>query len=92
MTSKEFADKINKYKKLMDENILNEEEYNGMVKKIIAVLSRVKISEVKEDFLFGLIPIIKNKSVSDDQFSEIKNIVLSNASDGFNEVEKEETT
>lgn len=69
---KDMNDKFSKLKTLYDDGILSFTEFSESKTNYISELDKNKLSESKEDFLLGILPLLKNETISEDDITEIK--------------------
>lgn len=74
ITSKEFIEEMNKYKKLFEKNMLSFTEYSEMKASLINEIETKGVSGSKTDFLLDLSEI-KNDILTSEEINRIKNLL-----------------
>lgn len=69
---KDMNDKFSKLKTLYNDGILSFTEFSESKTNYISLLNKNNLSESKEDFLLGILPLLKNGTISEDDITEIK--------------------
>jgi len=77
VTGAAFVAQIDKIVNLAASGILDAEELTERKRKVIAELSRKTLVGSSEDFLTALIPLVESDALSQDELTEIKNLVPS---------------
>lgn len=72
----EFVDKIEKYSKLLKNDLISEEEFNDKKQKLINDIVLYKVAENPEDFLTVIVDLKTKEILTQEDLQKIKKIIL----------------
>jgi hypothetical protein len=72
----EFISKLEKYHKLMKNDLLSNEEYNNKKQKLISEVRLYKVAEQAEDFLIEMIDLKNKGLISQEDLTKIKEALI----------------
>lgn len=72
----EFVDKIEKYSKLLKNDIISEEEFNNKKRKLINEVVLYKVAETPEDFLSVIVDLKVDGLLNQEELLKIKKAIL----------------
>jgi TM2 domain-containing membrane protein YozV len=76
VTSSEFVTRIQKASKLRENALLTEDEFENKKKDAISNLLDKKLAGSPEDFLTAIIPLVREKILTEEEIAKIKAAIL----------------
>jgi hypothetical protein len=74
--TKYFIETLQKFRNLHESGVFSEDEYKERKLELIDTLSQGALLDKPEDFLTAIIPLVKDKAISEEELKKIKGILL----------------
>lgn len=76
ISAKDMVGQIEKLNNLAEAKLLTAEEFSDRKSKVIRILANKRPTDSAEDFLIALIPLVKSGSITDEEITQIKSLLL----------------